>query len=129
MNQSLSIATNHSDYDYNESVQNLSFDEFVDSLGGNRYIDRAYFYIFPMISIVGIVFNVTNVLILFRHKEFSKENFFYFRVTSVCYLIHSFLAMAYGLCASPRFWPFGNLYMIIIVQISYLTVGNTNNFF
>ena len=128
MNQSLSITTNQSNYDYNESIPNLTFDEFIDSIGGNRYIDLVYFYFFPVISVVGIVLNVTNILIFFRHKEFAQENFFYFRVTSVCYLIHSFLAMAYGLCTSPRFWPFGNSYIIIIVQISYIPAGNKNYF-
>jgi len=128
MNQSLSIATSQSDYDYNDTIQNLTFDEFINSIGGNWETDLVYFYLFPVISVVGIVFNVTNVLIFFRHKDFSQENFFYFRVTSVCYLIHSSAVMAYGLCTSPRFWPFGNLYMIIIVQISYIPLGNKNNF-
>ena len=128
MNQSLSITTNQSDYEYTYIIQNLTFNEFINSIGGNWETDLVYFYLFPIISVVGIVFNVTNILIFFHHKEFAQENFFYCRVTSVCYLIHSFLAMAYGLCTSPRFWPFGNSYIIIIVQISYIPAGNKNYF-
>jgi len=115
--------SNQTIYDYdNSTFVNQTLDQFLDSIGDVWYLDLVYMCLFPIISFFGIIFNAANVWIFF-HKDFAQPNFFYFRITSIFYLIHSFWIAAYGICASPRYMPYSNTYIITLVQLIYIPLG------
>ena len=106
----------------NFSFQNQTFDEFFDSIGDVWIIDVIYLYIFPLIGVIGTIFNIINIWI-FSQREFSMPYFFYFRVLSAFYLIDTILVIGYGICYSPRLLPKVNTELTVLVQLIYVPIG------
>ena len=109
-------------------ILNLTFDQFLDSIGDISQIDIVYLYIFPVIGIIGTILNIINTRIFF-HKKFDKPNFIYYKVISIAYLVDTVLVNAYGICYSPRYLPYPNTNITVMVQLIYVPIGNHNNFF
>ena len=89
-----------------QTFLNQTFAEILDSIGYVCFVDMIYLTLFPIIGITGTIFNIINAWIYFN-KEFDQPGFFYFKLLSVVQCGNTFLAIAYGISYSPRYFPFG----------------------
>ena len=107
----------------NTDFLNQTFAEFLDSIGYVWFVDMTYLTLFPIIGMTGTIFNIINAWI-YSNKEFDQPFFFYFRLLSVVQCVYTFLAIAYGISYSPRYFPFGaDSYILILVQLIYIPIG------
>jgi len=112
----------------NTTFENVTFDQFLSSIGDYWFIDVVYLFIIPTIGFMGTFLNLICIWIFYQ-KDFNQENFFYYRMLSIFDLIDNVLAIPYGICFSPRFLSFPNAYFMNIVQCVYKPISKSYVYF
>jgi len=82
----------------------------------NIYI---YEIVIPIIAFIGFILCTLSLWIFFK-KKFSASIYWYFRVLTLANSIHLAMAMPYGICFTPKYFPNMDTYSCVIVQWVYI---------
>ena len=110
----------------NSSITSL--DELLDSLGFFPIDIYIYQLIIPAIGSIGFVLNFISLAIFFK-KMFTAQTYDYFRIITISHLIQLLFAIPYGICFTPKYFPYMDSYSCAIVQSAYIPfTGFTTHF-
>ncbi len=103
----------------NESSMIYPLDDLLFSFGYWPISVQTYGIIIPVIAFIGFIL-CTLSLGIFYKKKFSASIYWYFRVITIANLTQLAFAIPYGICYTPKYFPYMDSYLCAIVQCAYL---------
>jgi hypothetical protein len=94
-------------------------DELLDSLGFLPIDIYIYQIIIPIIGSLSILLSIISIWILFD-KKFTSSTYDYFKIITLSHIIQLALAIPYGMCFTPKYFPKMDSYSCAIVQSAYI---------
>ena len=87
-------------------ITNVSLNELLDSLGFDKWKTLTAKVVFPIMSLLGILFSLLSLRV-FCKTIYTQSNtvFFYYRLLCLVHFVHSFHHLPFSYCFSPGHFP------------------------
>ena len=85
-------------------MSNMTLNELLDSLGFDAWKTLTASFVLFSFNLMGVVFSSVSFWI-FTRRQFRRETvFFYYRLLSLVFLLHSLHSLPLAICYSPRYF-------------------------
>jgi hypothetical protein len=99
-------------------MSNKTLDELLDSLGFDPWKTITATYGLFAFNLSGAIFGMLSAWTFSRRQFYQEPIFFYYRLLSLLFILHSLHNLPYAICYSPRYFPTIDTYVASIYMIA-----------